>query len=73
MLDTVPKFEHPRKGLPDHSSRNPVSGEFILINENDKTQLRNRLGEANLSHLMKIAIEYPQTLSDEELEQTVDN
>jgi hypothetical protein len=37
-----------------------------------KTRLRNRLGEANLSHLMKIAIESPQTLSDEELEQIVD-
>ena len=33
-----------------------------------KTQLRNHLGEANLSHLMKITIESPETLSDEELE-----
>ena len=37
-----------------------------------KTRLRNRLGEANLSHLMKIAIESPETLSDVELEQIVD-
>ena len=37
-----------------------------------KTQLRNRLGETNLSHLMKIATESPQTLSDEQLEQIVD-
>ena len=37
-----------------------------------KTRLRNRLGETNLSHLMKIAIESPQTLSDEQLEQIVD-
>ena len=38
-----------------------------------KTRLRNRLGETNLSHLMKIAIESPQTLFDEQLEQIVDN
>ena len=37
-----------------------------------KTRLRSCLGEGNLSHLMKIAIESPETLSDEELEQTVD-
>ena len=37
-----------------------------------KSRLRNRLGETNLSHLMKIAIESPQNLSDEELEQIVD-
>ena len=34
-----------------------------------KSRLRNRLGEANLSYLMKIALESPETLSDEELEQ----
>ena len=32
-----------------------------------KTLLRNRLGEVNLSHLMKIAIESPQILLEEEL------
>ena len=37
-----------------------------------KTRLRNRLGDTNLSHLMKIAKESPQTLSDKELEQIVD-
>ena len=37
-----------------------------------KTRLRNRLGDTNLSHLTKIAIESPQTLSDEELEEIVD-
>ena len=37
-----------------------------------KTQLRSRLGEANLSHLMKIIIESPETLSDEQLQQIVD-
>ena len=37
-----------------------------------KTRLRNRLGDTNLSHLVKIAIESPQTSSDEELEQVVD-
>ena len=37
-----------------------------------KSRLRNRLGNTNLSHLMKIALELPQTLSDEELELIVD-
>ena len=36
-----------------------------------KSRLRNRLGEANLSYLMKIALESPEALSDEELEQIV--
>ena len=33
--------------------------------------LRNRLGEANLSYLMEIALEFPEALSDDELEQIV--
>ena len=33
-----------------------------------KSHLRNQLGEANLSYLMKIALESPEALSDEELE-----
>ena len=37
-----------------------------------KTRLRNSLGDTNLSHLMKIVIEPPQSLSDEELQQIVD-
>ena len=38
-----------------------------------KTRLKNHLGEGNLSHLKKIVIESPQTLSEEEeLEQIVD-
>ena len=37
-----------------------------------KTRLRSRLGEDNLSHLMKITIESPEILSDEELEEIVD-
>ena len=37
-----------------------------------KSRLRNRLGEPNLSHLMKIALESPEVLSDEDLEQIVD-
>jgi len=37
-----------------------------------KTRLRSRQGEANLYHLMKIAIESSETLSNEELEQMVD-
>ena len=37
-----------------------------------KTRLRNRLGEKSLSHLMKIAIESPEKLSDRDLENIVD-
>ena len=37
-----------------------------------KTRLRNRLGEDNLSNLMKIAIESPENLADEDLEQIID-
>ena len=37
-----------------------------------KSQLRGNLGEDNLSHLMKITIESPETSSDEELDQIVD-
>ena len=36
-----------------------------------KSRLRNRLGEANFSYLMKIALEFPEALSDEELEKIV--
>ena len=36
-----------------------------------KTRLRNRLGELSLSHLIKIAIESPETLSDSDLEEVV--
>ena len=36
-----------------------------------KTRLSNRLGELSLSHLMKIAIESPETLSDSDLEEVV--
>ena len=37
-----------------------------------KKRLRNRLGECSLSHLMKISIESPQELSNDDLEQIVD-
>ena len=36
-----------------------------------KTRLRNNLGELSLSHLMKTAIESPETLSDSDLEEVV--
>ena len=36
-----------------------------------KSHLRNRLRGANLSYLMKITLEFPEALSDEELEQIV--
>ena len=37
-----------------------------------KTRLRSRLGEKSLSHLMKIAIESPEKLSDSDLGNIVD-
>ena len=37
-----------------------------------KTRLRSHLGEKSLSHLMKIAIESPEKLSDSDLENIVD-
>ena len=37
-----------------------------------KTRLRNRIGESSLSSLMKIAIESPENLSDNDLESIVD-
>ncbi len=37
-----------------------------------KSRLRNRLGETNLSHLMKIALESPEVLSEEDLEHIMD-
>ena len=37
-----------------------------------KTRLRSRLGEKSLSHLMKIAIESPEKLSESDLENIVD-
>ena len=37
-----------------------------------RTRLRSRLGEKSLSHLMKIAIESPEKLSDSDLENIVD-
>ena len=36
-----------------------------------KTRLRIRLGELSLSRLMKVAIEYPETLFDSDLEEVV--
>ena len=37
-----------------------------------KTRLRSRLGEKSQSHLMKIAIESPEKLSDSDFENIVD-
>ena len=37
-----------------------------------KTRLRNRIGEKSLSYLMKIAIESPAKLTDEDLENIID-
>ena len=36
-----------------------------------KTRLRNRLGEQNLSHLMRIAVETPEKLPDDIVESVV--
>ena len=41
------------QNLPDHSSRNYISGAFILVNENGKNLIQD------LSHIMKIGIESP--------------
>ena len=35
------------------------------------TRLRNRIGETSLSHLLKIAVESPEKLSDMDLENIV--
>ena len=40
---------------------------FLLI----KSRLRNRLSDISLSHLMKVAIESAEHLSDSDLEQIV--
>ena len=37
-----------------------------------KTRLQSRLCDTSLSHLMKIAIEYPDKLTDSDLEDIVD-
>ena len=37
-----------------------------------KTRLKNRLGEQNLAHLMRIAIETPEKLPDDIVESLVD-
>ena len=37
-----------------------------------KTRLRNRIGESSLSSLMKIAIESPEKLSNNDLENIID-
>ena len=37
-----------------------------------KTRLRNRLGELNLAHLMRIAIEMPEKHPDDIVESVVD-
>ena len=37
-----------------------------------KTRLRNRLGEKSLSYLLKISIESPQKLTDEDLEMMIE-
>ena len=37
-----------------------------------KTRLRNRLSDTSLSHLMTIAIEGPNTLSDQDLDSIID-
>ena len=37
-----------------------------------KTRLRNRIGESSLSYLMKISMETPERLSDNDLENIID-
>ena len=51
----------------------PVSTDSVKISFSQmkfiKTRLRNRISECRLSDLMKIAIESPQTLTDEDVEE----
>jgi len=54
------------------SSWDSISGEKLFKNEMIKTQLRNRLSEKSLSYLMKISIESPQKLTDEDLEMMIE-
>ena len=72
MLENMSKFECPSESMSDPSNRNCFGGRSFSQMKLIKTRLRNRLGEINLSYLMKMAIESPQTLSEEELEQIVD-
>ena len=69
----VSRFEYPCKCMFDYSSRNYFRRALIFTKmKMIKTRLRSRLREANLSHLMKITIKSPETLSDEGLEQIID-
>ena len=57
--------------MSDPSSRICYSG-ALLSNENNKNPIEELPGRGYVSHPVKIAIESPQTLSEEELEQIVD-
>ena len=57
--------------MSDPSSRKCFGGALLPANENDKNPIEESPGRS-FSHLMKIAIETPQTLSEEELEQIAD-
>ena len=54
----------------------PVGTASVEINFSQmkiiKTRLKNRLGEQNLAHLMRIAIEVPEKLPDDIVESVVD-
>ena len=59
--------------ISDPSSRNCFGGTFLLANENYRNPIKESPGRGyNPSHLVKIAIESPQTLPEQELEQIVD-
>lgn len=56
--------------LPNYASNHSISREKFFANE-IKSRLRNRLSDISLSHLMKVALESPEHLSDSDLEQIV--
>ena len=65
----VPESECPIKCIPVATASVERSfSQMKLI----KTRLRNRIGEKSLSYLMKIAIESPAKLTDEDLENIID-
>ena len=72
VRNIVSKLEFPCERMSDPYSENCFGETFLLAKENAKIQLRITQEEVNLSHPMKISIESPQTLSEEELEQIVD-
>jgi len=70
--NNVPRFEHFCKicltNLVGTTSVERSFSQMKLI----KPHLRNRLGEENLSNLMKVPIKSPENLQDEQFDQIID-